>query len=81
LSTTSIRKERAYGCVPKLFSNIGMFQTKVHYGHNSPKELIRTSTLMLKEYAEYDSNEIALSWNSSWGIRDERCLSDHRLFA
>lgn len=47
-----------YGCVPKLFHNIGMFQTKYHYGNKSPVDLIEFSTNMLNDYAERNPNEI-----------------------
>lgn len=46
------------GCVPRVFYMFGMFQTKYHYGDNSPLELIIFSTQMLKEYAERNPKEI-----------------------
>jgi hypothetical protein len=47
-----------YGCIPKLFRNFGMFQTKYHFCELSPIELIEFSTEMLKEYSEKWADQI-----------------------
>jgi hypothetical protein len=46
-----------YGCVPKLYHSLGMFQTKYHWKDKSPLDLIEFSTNMLHHYAESRPDE------------------------
>jgi len=47
-----------YGCLPKVYKNIGMFQTKYHWRDPSPIDLIKFSTDMLNNYVYKHPGEV-----------------------
>jgi len=47
-----------YGCIPDVYKNIGMFQTKYHWRDPSPIDLIRISVDMFSNYVHRHPMEI-----------------------